>query len=102
MEKESFLSIYFSTFPSLSFFFVSVRKMYLLMMTRKDHQKNIIQKAKRTGRPDRAMWVIVRTWYISKRAVAILQTCSAMNGLFFLNTHYYCSEIALDGYWLWN
>jgi hypothetical protein len=38
------------------------------MMTRKDHQKNITQATKRTFRPNRALWVIVRTRYFSSCA----------------------------------
>jgi len=31
------------------------------MMTRRDHQKNITRASKRSGRPDKVLWVIVRT-----------------------------------------
>jgi len=35
------------------------------MMTRRDHQKNITRATKRSGRPDKVLWVIVRATYVS-------------------------------------
>jgi len=72
MEKESFSSL--CLLSLLLLFFVSLRKMYLLMMTRRDHQKNITWATKRSGSPDKVLWVIVRTTCVSSCAHKIWQS----------------------------
>jgi len=48
--------------------------MYLLTMTRTDHQKYITKATKQNGSPDRVLRVMIRTTHISRWAYQTWQT----------------------------
>ena len=65
------------------------------MMTRRDHQKNITRATKRSGRPDKVLWVIVWTTYVSSCAHRMWQsrpqkTKSTIKALFSLLKQFFC------------